>query len=628
MTQALQVLQKYWKHNSFREPQEAIIQSVLEGNDTFALLPTGGGKSVCYQVPGMVLNGITLVISPLIALIKDQIENLQKKDIKAIGLVGALSIDEISDLLDNCLYGNYKFLYLSPERLQQDWIIERLKQLPINLIAIDEAHCVSQWGHDFRPAYLKIKLLKEFFPTIPFLALTGSATTLVQQDIIEHLGLENVAVFKKSFERENLSYHIIETEDKLTKISQILTKNPQSSIVYVRNRKATVDTCNQLNALGFKATFYHGGMSFQEKEKHRLLWMENKVQVIVATNAFGMGIDKPDVKTVIHLQIPENLENYYQEIGRAGRNGEKAFGILLTTQYDIELAKRLFEENIVTKNFLKDVYKKINNYFQIAYGEGYLQQFNFTIQKFCSSYNLPVLKSLNALQFLDRQGILTMENVSSEKVKVQFIIPSKEVIRYISLNTNVEPILTVILRTYSGIFDQEMPINLELIAKKSKTSIEQIVKVLQELHEKEIIDLQLLLNDSKIVFNEVREDDLTINRISKYLENQNKTKQDRFTEMISFIENQSTCKNKLLLRYFGEEITDDCGKCSTCLKKKKTDVKDVVSEILASLKKSPLNSRELESSLGFTSEEIIFAIQTLLEKNIISLNANHQYYIK
>ncbi|MBD3723808.1 MAG: RecQ family ATP-dependent DNA helicase [Flavobacteriaceae bacterium] len=628
MSEALQILQKYWKHNSFREPQEEIIQSVLEGNDTFALLPTGGGKSVCYQVPGLVLNGITLVISPLIALIKDQIENLQKKDIKAIGLVGALSVDEISDLLDNCLYGNYKFLYLSPERLQHDWIIERLKQLPINLIAIDEAHCVSQWGHDFRPAYLKIKLLKEFFPTIPFLALTGSATNLVQQDIIEHLGLQNLSVFKKSFERENLSYHIIETEDKLTKIAQILSKNPQSSIVYVRNRKATVDTCNQLNALGFKATFYHGGMSFKEKEKHRLLWMEDKVQVIVATNAFGMGIDKPDVKTVIHLQIPENLENYYQEVGRAGRNGEKAFGILLTTQCDIELAKRLFEENIVTKNFLKDVYKKINNYFQIAYGEGYLQQFNFTIQKFCNSYTLPVLKTLNALQFLDRQGILTMENVSSEKVKVQFIIPSKEVIRYISLNTNVEPILTVVLRTYPGIFDQEMPINLELIAKKSNHSIEQIVKLLQELHEKEIIDLQLLLNDSKIVFNEVREDDLTINRISKYLENQNTTKQDRFKEMISFIENQTTCKNKLLLRYFGEEIYEDCGKCSACLKKKKAENKDVVSEILACLKKSPLNSRELESILAFTSEEIIFAIQTLLEKNIISLNANHQYYIK
>ena len=313
MSEALLLLQKYWKHETFRTPQEEIIQSVLDGNDTFALLPTGGGKSVCFQIPALLLNGICLVVSPLIALMKDQVQNLQSRNIKAIALTGGVSQDEVIDILDNCQFGNYKFLYLSPERLQHDWIVERLKQLPINLIAIDEAHCVSQWGHDFRPAYLKISALKEHYPSTPFLALTATANKRVQEDICTNLALVNPKVFTKSFTRENLAYHVINTEDKLFKIQQILTKNPQSSIIYVRNRKSCVETSQQLNQLGFTSTIYHGGLPTKEKEKNMQSWLENKSQVMVATNAFGMGIDKPDVKTVIHIQLPENIENYYQE---------------------------------------------------------------------------------------------------------------------------------------------------------------------------------------------------------------------------------------------------------------------------------------------------------------------------
>lgn len=627
MSEALQILQKYWKHNSFREPQEAIIQSVLEGNDTFALLPTGGGKSVCYQIPGMLLNGITLVISPLIALMKDQVENLQKKDIKAIALLGGISIDETSDLLDNCKFGNYKFLYLSPERLQQEWLVERLRQLPINLIAIDEAHCVSQWGHDFRPAYLKIKDLKEHFPTIPFLALTGSATDVVKKDIETQLGLENLQTFSKSFNRENLSYHIVHTEDRLSKIQQVLTKNPQSSIIYVRNRKACVEISNQLNYLGFKATFYHGGLSFKEKEAHRVLWMENKVQVIVATNAFGMGIDKPDVKTVIHIQIPENLENYYQEVGRAGRDGEKAFGVLITDKTEIELAKKLFLNNTISKEFLKDVYKKLNNYFQVAYGEGYNEHFTFNLNAFCSQYQLPVLKTFNALQFLDRQGIITLINESSEKVKAQFIIPSKEVIRYVSLHRNEEEIITTILRTYSGIFETEVGINPNLVAKKSKATEKEVIDTLHNLEKANVVSLQLINNDSYITFNEVREDDLTINRISKYLEIRNTTKYEQFKRIIDFIENETTCKNVLLLEYFGEKNTKPCGKCSTCLKKKPTNAVSVVDKILSLLEEKPFTSKQIEAELNIDQEELIFALQMLLDKNKIKSNDKHQYYI-
>ena len=313
---ALETLQHYWKHDGFRTPQEEIIASVLDGKDTFALMPTGGGKSICFQVPAMMQEGICLVISPLIALMRDQVQNLQNKDIKAIALTGGIHQDEIINLLDNCQFGNYKFLYLSPERLQNDWILERIKNLPITLIAIDEAHCVSQWGHDFRPAYLKIARLKEFFPKVPFLALTASATLRVKEDIITQLQLDNPQVFSKSFYRENIAYMVFETEDKLNILKQILQKNPQPSIIYVTNRKSCSETVFQLENMGFKATYYHGGLSYKDKENHMKLWMDEKVQIMVATNAFGMGIDKANVKTIIHLHLPQNLENYYQESGR------------------------------------------------------------------------------------------------------------------------------------------------------------------------------------------------------------------------------------------------------------------------------------------------------------------------
>ena len=627
MSEALLLLQKYWKHDSFREPQEEIIQSVLSGNDTFALLPTGGGKSVCFQIPAIQLNGICLVISPLIALMKDQVQNLQSKNIKAIALTGGVSQDDVIDILDNCQFGNYKFLYLSPERLQHDWIVERLKQLPINLIAIDEAHCVSQWGHDFRPAYLKISALKEHFPTTPFLALTATANKRVQEDICTNLALVNPKVFTKSFTRENLAYHVIKTEDKLFKIQQILNKNPQSSIIYVRNRKSCIETSQQLNQLGFSCTFYHGGLPAKEKEKNMQSWLENKSQVIVATNAFGMGIDKPDVKTVIHIQLPENIENYYQEAGRAGRNGEKAFGIILTNSGDINYTKRQFLDVLPDKKFVRDVYVKLNNYFRIAYGEGFNESFAFNLNQFCSHYNFPILKVFNSLQFLDRQGILTFQSESSEKISLQFIIPSKEVIRYISLHPHDEPIITTILRTYSGIFDVETTINPHLVAKKSNTTEAAVEKVIDQLAESQCIILHAKNNDSSITFNEVREDDLTINRVAKFLAHQNQLKQDQFQSVIDYISNEDSCKNKLLLAYFDEITKEDCGICSYCFSKKKSNPKVNTDLILQLLQKSNLSSREIENSLQISPEATIFALQLLLEHNKIAINSYNQYYL-
>jgi len=627
MGEALQILQKYWKHSAFRKPQDEIIQSVLDGNDTFALLPTGGGKSVCYQVPGMISSGITLVISPLIALIKDQVNNLQQKDIKSVALIGGINQNEISDLLDNCQFGNYKFLYLSPERLQQDWIVERLKLLPISLIAIDEAHCVSQWGHDFRPAYLKIKDLKTHFPAIPFIALTASATFRVQQDIIEHLALKNPVVFKKSFARENLGYHVIKTDDKLHKIQQIVSKNKQSSIIYVRNRRSCLEVSQQLNSLGHSSTYFHGGLAFKEKEKNMQLWMENKVQIIVATNAFGMGIDKPDVKTVIHIQLPENLENYYQEAGRAGRDGEKAFGILLVSSGDVETAKKQFIANLPDKKFLKEVYIKLNNYFQIAYGEGFGENFSFNVNHFAQQYKFPIIKTVNAMQFLDRQGIITLSNEFSEKVNLQFILPSKEIIRYISLHPKDEAIITTILRTYSGIFDIGSTINIDLVAKKSNCKSEQVLEAIKNLEKNNCVLATIQNNDASITFNEVREDEHTINRVAKYLEKQNELKTNQLTSVIDYTNNETTCKSKLLLSYFDEKNITDCGICSYCLTKEKSNPKIVLEGIASCLSKRPFTSRELENELSFSTNEILLGIQLLLENNKIAINNHNQYYL-
>lgn len=630
MSEALAILQKYWKHDEFRSPQDEIINSVLDGKDTFGLMPTGGGKSICFQVPALMKDGICLVISPLVALMKDQVQRLQQLNIKAIALTGGIQSDEMITLLDNCEFGNYKFLYLSPERLQSDWILERIKNLSINLIAIDEAHCVSQWGHDFRPAYLKISKLKTHFPKVPFLALTASATKTVLDDVILQLGLEKPAIFKKSFSRKNIAYMVFEVEDKLHRMEQILKKNPQSSIIYVRNRKSCSETASQLQSLGFKATFYHGGLSVKEKEKNMSQWMNEEAQIMVATNAFGMGIDKSNVKTVIHIHLPESMESYYQEAGRAGRNDEKAFAIILTSPSDKLQAQSQFINVLPDKKILTQIYIKLCNYFRIAYGEGIDEQFSFNLNHFCQKYQFPTLKTFNAIQFLDRQGILSLSQEYSEKITMQFIIESKEVIRYMSLNPNEEPVILSLLRTYPGMYESQTAVNTALIAKKANCEETLIHSILEKLQERGIIDYHKKNNDASIIFNEVREDERTINRVSKYLENQNKQKVAQFESVLHYINEKKVCKSKLILDYFGEKTETDCGICSYCISKKKKPVdSSLISEkIIGLLKIQELNSREIQKLTKNPEDEVIFALQNLLENNTIAIKPNNKYSLK
>jgi len=630
MSKALEILTKYWKHETFRTPQEEIIASVLDGKDTLALLPTGGGKSICFQVPAMMQEGICLVISPLIALMRDQVQNLQSKGIKAIALTGAIQQEEVIDLLDNCQFGNYKFLYLSPERLQNDWIVDRIKNLPINLIAIDEAHCVSQWGHDFRPAYLKIKRLKELFSNLPFIALTASATERVKEDIITELQLKEPKVFSKSFYRKNISYIVLETEDKNHWLQQILKKNPQPAIIYVTTRKACTETVDQLAILGFSATYYHGGLSNQEKQKNMTLWMEEKAIVMVATNAFGMGIDKANVKSIIHLHIPQNLENYYQESGRAGRDGENAFAVLLNNPSDVLHAEAQFLKVLPDKAFLNSVFLKLCAFLQIAYGEGIDEQFGFNINSFCNKYGFPILKTYNALQFLDRQGIITLSQEFSEKISLQFNISSKEVIRYMSLNPKQEAIIMALLRTYPGIHEMQTSINPVLIGKKSSHTEQEVLAVLQKLKEKNIIEYNAKSNDATITFNEVREDERTINRVAKYLDSQNKLKTAQLQAVLNYSLDKTTCKQKLLLRYFGEILQEDCDHCSYCLSKKKkiTATTVVTQKIIELLSIQDLSSRDIQKLSKYSTDDIIFALQNMLEDNKILLQPNNLYSLK
>jgi len=628
MLDATDVLKKYWGYDEFRSPQEDIIKSVVNGNDTLALLPTGGGKSICFQVPALLKSGICIVVSPLIALINDQIQNLEKKNIKALTLSGGLSFTDVNNLLDNLEFGDYKFLYISPEKLQIDWIFDRLKKLSISLIAIDEAHCISQWGHDFRPAYTSLKKLRENFIKTPIIALTASATHKVQQDICEQLQLKNVNVFKKSFTRENLAYFIIPFQDKLYKIQQILTKNLGTSIIYVTNRKACIEISNQLNSLNFSATYFHGGMSRDEKQKHMNMWLNNEVQIIVATNAFGMGIDKPDVRTVIHYHIPENLENYYQEAGRAGRDGNKSYAIIIHTPSDIDNTENQFLSNLPNKDFVRLVYKKLNQFFRIAYGEGQGESYNFSIEHFCKKFDLPISKTFNTIQFLDTQGIISVSKEFNNKAKMLFLLSSKEIIRYCSIHANDAEIIESILRSYPGIFEMEMPIRIEQIAAKNMVSDEQVITVLKKLNENQVAQVDLVATDTKIIFNQIREDDLAINRIGQYIKNRNQDKIQRFESIKNFIIDNTLCKNKIITNYFDEHIETDCGICSTCIEKKakKINSKKIREQLQQIILKEKVTAREIEQLINIDASEFIPELQYLLAEEKIKLNDKNQYH--
>jgi ATP-dependent DNA helicase RecQ len=623
------ILERYWKFTEFRPFQEEAINAVLKGEDTFVLLPTGGGKSLCFQVPALIKDGICIVISPLIALMKEQVQTLQDKGIKAMALTSGISYAQLDTLLDNCIYGNYKFLYLSPERLQQELVQERIKQMNVSLIAVDEAHCISQWGNDFRPAYKNIALLRQLQPTVNMIALTASATPNVVEDIIKELDFINPKVFKQSFFRPNLAYMVFHEDDKYYRIETILKKYKSASIIYVRNRKLTLELSGFLESKGILATYYHGGLSNAEKDTHMNLWLNNQKQVMVATNAFGMGIDKPDVKTVIHLNLPESMESYFQEAGRAGRNGEKAFAVILKNNSDEGMVKTQFLSVLPTVDFIKQVYRKLCNYFQISYGEGEYLTFDFDFNTFCKIYDFNSVLCYNALLVLDRNSIISLSKQFKNNISVQFIIASNALFSYLETHQNLSIIVKSMLRIYGGIFEHDTKINTSIISEKASVTEPELISALLQLEKDGIIKLNLAKTDAQITFIEPREDDKTINRIAYIINQQNELKQGQVKAMLDYVENDSVCKSMQLLTYFGEKKIEPCGICSVCANTKKVsppqDIKTIKNRIIELLETGDQSSRIMEATLGITDKDLKPVLQLMLEHNIISITKTNTY---
>lgn len=629
MEHPINILERYWNFTNFKPNQEAIINAVLNGEDTFALLPTGGGKSLCFQIPALAKAGICIVVSPLIALMKDQVQQLKNKGIKAMALTSGISYSELDTLLDNCIYGNYKFLYLSPERLQQELVQDRIRLMNVNLIAVDEAHCISQWGSDFRPAYKNITLLRQLQPSVNVIALTASAKPEVIEDITKELDFIQPKIFKQSFFRPNLAYMVYHENDKYYRIERILKKYKASSIIYVRNRKLTLEVSSFLASKDISATYYHGGLTNDEKDANMSDWLTNRKQVMVATNAFGMGIDKPDVKTVIHINLPESIESYFQEAGRVGRNGDKAFAVILKNKSDEVLVKNQFLKVLPTVDFVKQVYRKLCSYFQISYGEGEYITNDFDFNTFCKTYNFSSILCYNALLILDRNSVITLSKQFKNKVTVQFIISSGALFNYLETHQEFNTIVKSILRMYGGIFDHVTKIDLKRITEKASVTESRLIDVLNELERSEIITLNLAKTDAQITFIQPREDDKTINRIASIIEQQNKLKQQQVKSMLDYVENDTVCKSMQLLAYFGEKEVKPCGICSVCVsaekKNKPQDINTLKKRIIELLENGDLTSRIISTTLKCPEKDIKTVLKLLLEHNIITITQTNTY---
>lgn len=628
----IEVLERYWNYSAFRPLQEEIIRSVLDNHDTFALLPTGGGKSICFQIPALIKPGICIVISPLVALMHDQVNSLKQKGIKAMAITAGLSYTDLDTQLDNCIYGNYKFLYLSPERLQQTIVQERVLQMHVNLIAVDEAHCISQWGNDFRPAYKTISKLRELQPTACCIALTATAKAIVVNDTIDSLDFIDAKVFKGSFMRKNISYQVINTEDKNYHLETILKQYKGASIIYTRSRKETITISDYLISKGFEATFYHGGLTNIQKTERLQLWTNNQKPIMVATTAFGMGIDKADVKSIIHYNLPESLESYYQEAGRAGRNGEDAVAVILKKNVDEDRLKSQFLNTLPSIDAIKFVYKKLCSYFQISYGEGQntLHQLNF--KTFCNIYGLKKTLTFNSLRILDSNSIISLDQRFNFKTTVQFRVSNASIFKYLENNKSQDKAIKVLLRTYGGIIDYPTKINVELVARKAETSFKQIIAILKDLERHNIIELNVVNTDSEITFIKPREDEKTINPIINIIELQQNLKKEQIKSVINYTKNESTCKSIQLLNYFDEASTEDCNVCSVCLSKQsispKSTIELIEKEILILLKEKDRSSRELLYNINCSQAELLSVLYLLTEEETITITPTNTYKLK
>ncbi len=623
MKKAVEILQHYWGYANFRPRQEEIIEAILQKKDVLALLPTGGGKSICYQVPALMQEGICIVVTPLVALMKDQVDQLKKLGIKAYALHSGMSKREIDVTLDNCIYGPVKLLYVAPERLQSELFIQRSLQMNINLLAIDEAHCISQWGYDFRPSYLQIKEFREKIPTVPCLAVTATGTPKVQDDILVKLNFKDYQKFQGSFIRKKLSFSVRKTEDKNQKILDILEKVGGSTIIYVNKRKSTKELSVWLNHNNISANFYHGGLSHDSRVRKQEEWMLNLSRVMVSTNAFGMGINKPDVRLIIHYDIPPNLESYYQEAGRAGRDNKVAFSVILFQNSDESIQKQLIETSHPEPAFLKRVYQSIANYLKIAVGSGAMESYDFDIHEFCSNFNFHVNEVYSAIQKLKEEGLLDLNESFYHPSKFMFSLEREKIYEYQVVHEEYDKLIKSLFRLYGGeAFVQFTNLSERQLAKYLNQTTYQVIQRLESLHKNGIIFYDKIKDKAQLTFLSQRYDAAKLPLNHQRLQERKSLAGDKLNQSLSYIKQNEECRMKVVCRYFGEELEEDCGICDICLSKKKTSKhgysEDTKNSILKLLAESSFSEKEIIKELkSVKNEEVISVIKSLLEQGVV-----------
>lgn len=620
------ILKEYWGYTSFRPNQKEIIEQVLKGNDCLALLPTGGGKSICYQVPALALEGVCLVISPLIALMKDQVEQLNNKNIKATALVAGMNNREIDIALDNCIFGKTKLLYVSPERLQSDIVRERLQRMKISFIAVDEAHCISQWGYDFRPSYLQIAEIKSLIPNCSIIALTATATKDVCDDIQQKLDFKKRNLIQSSFKRDNLAYMVLEEPNKIHRIQSMLQKVAGSCIIYVKSRKRAYELSKELVNLGIKALHYHAGLSTEERSKNQHAWMNDQVRVMVATNAFGMGIDKPNVRLVIHLQSPSTIEAYFQEAGRAGRDEKKAFAVNLFQKNELEQDSENFNSNYPTAKEVRTIYQHLANYFQVAIGDGLDSSFDFDIESFCSNYKLNIVKTQKSLFILEKEGHIKYDNFQSNSSKLKISTSPNSIINYNSPNKKKVELLQLILRLYSGIFDEYTDFKERSLAIQLEQSTEYIHKLLKQLDQENIISYEPRSTYNKLIFTTARHDSKYLPISKSHFEERKTLLSKKMRSMHDFLLNTNYCRQKILLYYFNDKTDRDCGICDVCISKNtenKVFLDKTKKDLLSSLSNNPVDIPTFVNSFSKLQQQaVIQIIEELLEEGYITKHNN------
>ena len=612
-----EILYRYWGYEDFRPQQKAIINTILEGNDALALLPTGGGKSICYQVPALAQEGICIVVSPLIALMKDQVENLKKRGIGALVIYSGMPRKDIVRTLENARQDYFKFLYVSPERLETSLFREYLPALNVNLIAVDEAHCISQWGYDFRPSYLKIAALREELPGVPILAVTASATAKVQQDICEKLQMKKAAIFRQSFERKNLSYSVFKVDAKATKLVEVLRKVAGSAIVYCKSRKRTTEIAALLQMHGLSADFYHAGLPQEQRSRRQQAWVDNKTRVIVCTNAFGMGIDKPDVRVVVHMDAPDCLENYYQEAGRCGRDGKKAYAVLLYQEKDVEELEELHVTRYPTFEVIQTVYDALVNCLQIPVHAGQDRSYNFRFDEFVRNFRLNVHQALYSLQALESDGWIEYNERNFIPSTVVFTIRKDSLYEFYRSHPEHEELLTTLLRTYEGIYDFPVFISELVIAKLLREDEQKIKEQLLRITSFGIIRYTPQNEEPQIVLrkNRVATKDLQMN-LKQYQQRKEQFVQ-RVKTMVAYLK-ATTCRSRFISSYFGDEMAKDCGICDNCLAKKQQEFTaeefaSIASAIKLHLAQKAVTAEQLVATLSPVKKEKTWKVLQFLQ---------------